>query len=70
MPVYQMLQHVFNHATYHRGQLVTMLRQLGQDKIPDTDFYTYCRLKGIRIWDLGNLDFSSSSQNKSRQKQI
>lgn len=45
MPVYQMLQHVFNHASYHRGQLVTMLRQLGQDKIPDTDFYTYCRLK-------------------------
>lgn len=45
MPVYQMLHHVFNHATYHRGQLVTMLNQLGADKIPGTDFSTFCRGK-------------------------
>jgi uncharacterized damage-inducible protein DinB len=45
MPVYQMLQHVFNHATYHRGQLVTMLNQLGADKIPATDFSAFCRKK-------------------------
>ena len=25
----QMLQHVANHSSYHRGQVVTMLRQLG-----------------------------------------
>ena len=25
----QMVQHVVNHATYHRGQVTTMLRQLG-----------------------------------------
>lgn len=47
MPVYQMLIHVFNHATYHRGQLVTMLRQLGADKIPATDFSAYCRTKKL-----------------------
>ena len=46
LPVYQMLQHVFNHATYHRGQLVTILRQLGADKIPATDFSAFCRRKG------------------------
>lgn len=45
MPVYQMLLHLFNHATYHRGQLVTMLRQLNADKIPATDFSAYCRTK-------------------------
>lgn len=45
MPVYEMLQHVFNHGTYHRGQLVTMLRQLGADKIPQTDFTVFCRKK-------------------------
>jgi uncharacterized damage-inducible protein DinB len=45
MPVYQVLQHVFNHSTYHRGQLVTMLRQVGQTKIPGTDFITFARLK-------------------------
>ena len=43
MPVYQMLQHVFNHATYHRGQLVTMLNQLGADKIPATDFSAFSK---------------------------
>lgn len=43
MPVYQMLHHVFNHTTYHRGQLVTLLNQLGADKIPDTDFFTFCQ---------------------------
>ncbi len=36
--VNNMLHHIFNHATYHRGQLITMLRQLGADKIPGTDF--------------------------------
>lgn len=45
MPVYQMIHHVFNHATYHRGQLVTMLRQSGVDKIPGTDFSTFVKLK-------------------------
>jgi uncharacterized damage-inducible protein DinB len=25
----QMIQHVIDHSTYHRGQIVTMLRQLG-----------------------------------------
>jgi uncharacterized damage-inducible protein DinB len=40
-PIWQMLLHVFNHATYHRGQVVNMLRQLGVDKIPSTDFSTW-----------------------------
>lgn len=44
-PVYQMLLHVFNHGTYHRGQLVTMLRQLEVQKIPATDFIVFSRLK-------------------------
>ena len=44
-PVYQMLLHIFNHGTYHRGQLVTMLRQLGVEKIPQTDFIVWSRKK-------------------------
>jgi len=27
---WQALQHVVDHSTYHRGQVVTMLRQLGR----------------------------------------
>ncbi|MEO5945504.1 MAG: DinB family protein [Chitinophagaceae bacterium] len=42
-PIYQMLLHVFNHGTYHRGQLVNMLRQLGINKIPQTDFSFWSR---------------------------
>lgn len=41
MPVYQMLHHVFNHGTYHRGQLINMLRQVGEEKLPSTDFSTW-----------------------------
>lgn len=44
-PVYQMLLHLFNHGTYHRGQLVTLLRQLGFEKIPPTDFIVWSRKK-------------------------
>lgn len=44
-PTYQMLLHLFNHGTYHRGQLVTMLRQLGIEKIPQTDFIVWSRRK-------------------------
>jgi uncharacterized damage-inducible protein DinB len=45
-PVYQMLLHLFNHGTYHRGQIVNMLRQLGVEKIPQTDFIVWSRKKG------------------------
>jgi uncharacterized damage-inducible protein DinB len=44
-PIYQMLIHLFNHDTYHRGQIVNMLRQLGVEKIPQTDFIVWSRKK-------------------------
>lgn len=44
-PVWQMLLHVFNHGTYHRGQLINMLRQLGVEKLPATDFILWARGK-------------------------
>lgn len=43
-PVYQIIHHLFNHGTYHRGQLVTMLRQVGLEKIPSTDFIAWARI--------------------------
>lgn len=39
----QMLRHVVNHATYHRGQVTTMLRQLGAAGV-DTDLITFYTL--------------------------
>jgi uncharacterized damage-inducible protein DinB len=37
-----MIQHVVNHGTYHRGQLATLLRQVGVVP-PSTDFIKYTR---------------------------
>lgn len=37
-----MIRHVVNHSTYHRGQLTTQFRQLGHPA-PATDFILYAR---------------------------
>jgi uncharacterized damage-inducible protein DinB len=42
-PVSEMLLHLFNHGTYHRGQLVNILRQLEVTQIPQTDFIVWSR---------------------------
>jgi uncharacterized damage-inducible protein DinB len=42
-PLNQILMHVFNHSTYHNGQIVTMLRQLKIENIPATDFIAWTR---------------------------
>jgi len=41
MPVADIIMHACNHATFHRGQMVFMLRQLGITRIPSTDFSTF-----------------------------
>jgi uncharacterized damage-inducible protein DinB len=42
-PLWQMAVHVVNHGTYHRGQVATMLRQLGANPMPSTDMVTFFR---------------------------
>lgn len=44
-PIWQMVQHVVNHASYHRGQITTMLRQLGVKPAKSMDMIAYYRLK-------------------------
>jgi len=43
-PLWQMFQHVMNHSTYHRGQVVTMLRQLGAE-VNAVDLLIYMDVK-------------------------
>jgi uncharacterized damage-inducible protein DinB len=43
-PLWQMFQHVMNHSTYHRGQVVTMLRQLGAE-VNAVDLLIYMDLR-------------------------
>ncbi|MDQ5857115.1 MAG: DinB family protein [Acidobacteriota bacterium] len=39
-PLGRMMQHVVNHSTYHRGQVATLLRQLGVEPL-STDLLLY-----------------------------
>jgi uncharacterized damage-inducible protein DinB len=43
---WHMLQHVVNHASYHRGQVTTMLRQLGAAPPQSMDLITFYRTTG------------------------
>lgn len=43
MKIADALQHVVNHSTYHRGQLTTMIRQVGATP-PRTDLIVFMRL--------------------------
>lgn len=38
-----MIHHCFNHQTMHRGQLITMGRQLGLTSFPRTDYIMWVR---------------------------
>jgi len=51
-PLWQMMQHVVNHSTYHRGQVTTMLRQLGA-KPEATDFLVMMDMKSEQVADAG-----------------
>jgi uncharacterized damage-inducible protein DinB len=44
-PMWQMVQHVVNHASYHRGQITTMLRQIGAPPAKPLDMIAYYRVK-------------------------
>lgn len=39
----EIVLHLSNHGSYHRGQLVTMLRQVGIEKVPQVDYILYAR---------------------------
>ena len=44
-PLWQMLQHVVNHASYHRGQVTTMLRQMGAQPAKPMDMIAFYRTR-------------------------
>lgn len=46
-PLWQCLHQLTNHATYHRGQVVTLLRQLGVKPV-STDLIGYYREQAAR----------------------
>lgn len=42
-PAWELVMHCFNHSTQHRGQLITMMRALGMERIPANDLVVYQR---------------------------
>lgn len=42
-PAEEILFHVVNHGSFHRGQLITMLRNVGITQLPSTDLIAYVR---------------------------
>lgn len=41
IPVQQIIHHVMNHSTYHRGQITTLGRQADFGEIKSTDYISY-----------------------------
>ena len=46
---WQMLQHVVNHASYHRGQITTMLRQTGAAPPKPMDLIAFYRNRRLGV---------------------
>ena len=42
LPLADLMYHVINHSSYHRGQVITLLRQLGHEP-PATDFREFLK---------------------------
>jgi uncharacterized damage-inducible protein DinB len=48
-PLWQMVQHIVNHGSYHRGQLTTMYRQLGAAPAQSVDLIRYYREHDVKV---------------------
>jgi len=46
-PLYQLIEHVVNHSTYHRGQITTLLRKIGAKTVA-TDMVIWDREAKIK----------------------
>lgn len=43
MSVQDIVQHCMNHSSFHRGQIITMLRELDVTDLPSTDYIAFLR---------------------------
>jgi uncharacterized damage-inducible protein DinB len=48
LPVWQLVQHMVNHASYHRGQATTLIRQVGGQPPKSMDLVAYYKLLAAR----------------------
>lgn len=45
--LHEIIMHCINHSTFHRGQIVTMLRLAGMTNLFSTDLITYYRQRNL-----------------------
>lgn len=45
----EIILHCMQHSTYHRGQIVTIARQVGLKDPPKNDYIEYCRNKQLEL---------------------
>lgn len=50
-PLSEVILHLFNHQTFHRGQVIVMLRQNGVKEIPPTDLIIFSRKEQLKEQD-------------------
>jgi len=50
-PLWQIMMHVINHSSYHRGQVTTMLRQLEAQAVP-LDFLVFIDMQKEKTKDI------------------
>lgn len=48
-PLAQLMQHVVNHGTYHRGQVTTLLRQVGGETVSLDMLYFFREQQGAAV---------------------
>ena len=60
-----MLQHMVNHASYHRGQVTTMLRQLGAQPAKSMDMIAFYREQAAKWlnWNC-NLELNAAAARR------
>lgn len=49
IPAREIVHTVCNHSSFHRGQIVMMMRQLGITEIAQTDYIEWVRLKAEKV---------------------
>jgi uncharacterized damage-inducible protein DinB len=54
VPAFEIVHHCMNHSTYHRGQIVTIGRNLGLTDAPMTDYMYYLLREKSKQKDISN----------------
>ena len=67
-PLVQLLQHLVNHGSYHRGQVITMLRQAGGETVALDMLFFFREQRRLRKRASTVQSFASGIVDSSRRR--